>query len=64
MNLVAYPNLIIKAVHIIPIRIIPVNCPFLSLASRNLIDGVVNSLPYMGTGNRNCADIALDVFVD
>lgn len=39
-------------------------CPFLSSASQTLIDGVVNSLPYMGTGNRSCADIALDVFVD
>ena len=39
-------------------------CPFLSLTSRNLIDGVVNSLPYIGTGNRSCADIALDVFVE
>ena len=39
-------------------------CPFLSSTSRTLIDGVVNSLPYMGTGNRSCADIALDVFVD
>lgn len=39
-------------------------CPYLSTTSQNLIDGVVNSLPYTGTGNRCCADIALDVFVD
>lgn len=39
-------------------------CPFLSSTSRTLIDGVVNSLTYIGTGNRSCADIALDVFVD
>lgn len=39
-------------------------CPLLSATSRMLIDDVVSSLPYKGTGNRNCADIALDLFVD
>ena len=39
-------------------------CPLLSSTSQILINGVINSLPYTGTGNRNCADIALDVFVD
>jgi len=39
-------------------------CPLLSPTLRNLINGVVDSLPYMGTGNRSCADIALDVFID
>lgn len=36
----------------------------MSSTSQILINGVINSLPYTGTGNRNCADIALDVFVD
>ena len=39
-------------------------CPVLSSTSQILIDGIINSLPYTGIGNRNCADIALDVFVD
>lgn len=39
-------------------------CPLLSSTSQILINVVINSLPYTGTGNRNCADIALDVFVD
>ena len=39
-------------------------CPLLSSTSQILIDGIISSLPYMGIGNRNCADIALDVFVD
>lgn len=39
-------------------------CPVLSSTSQILINEVINSLPYTGTGNRNCADISLDVFVD
>ena len=39
-------------------------CPFLSLNSQIVIDRVVNSLSYHGTVSENCADIALDVFID
>lgn len=39
-------------------------CPFLSTASQTAIDKVINSFPYQGKINGNCADIAVAVFID